>query len=43
MVREYSSKQYANDAINKSDDGVMLRGWSGVDSDGITWYGEIIN
>ena len=29
----------ANDAITKSDDGVMPREWYGIDSEGITWYG----
>ena len=29
----------ANDAISKSDDGVMPREWSGRDGEGITWHG----
>ncbi len=29
----------ANDAISKSNDGVMPREWTEVDSEGITWHG----
>lgn len=29
----------ANDAISKTDDGIMPREWSGIDSEGIMWHG----